>query len=88
MEFSELKYPEAPAMSMELLGSGDVPGYSCSLYKCRYTPHFVAQINGVDYAIKAGSIFKTIIETVGIEPNENYSSNDAKKRGKDSTKDD
>ena len=88
MEFSKITYPEAPVMSTELLGDGIVPGYSCALYRCKDTPHLMAQINGVDYVIKVSSIFKTIIETVGIEPNENYSRYDAKKRGKNRKKND
>jgi len=88
MEFSKITYPEAPVMSTELLGDGIVPGYSCSLYRCKDTPHLMAQINGIEYVIKVSSIFKTIIETVGIEPNENYSRNDAKKRSTRSAKSD
>ncbi len=84
MEFSKLSYPEAPVMNTELLGDASVPGYFCSISRCKDTPHFVVQINSERYVIKVSSIFKTIIETVGINPDENYTRDDAQKRGQDS----
>jgi len=88
MEFSKLTYPLAPVMNTELLGSTIAAGYSCSIERCKDTPHFVVKINGESYVVKVTSIFKTIIETVGIEPNEDYISNDVEGRSVNSKKGD
>ena len=68
MEFSKLKYPEDPIPRRELLGEAHTAGYSCLMYKCPDAPIFIARINGDDYAISVGSIFRTIIETAEIKP--------------------
>ena len=68
MEFSKLKYPEHPIPRRELLGEAHIAGYSCLIYKCPDAPIFIVRINGDDYAVSVGSIFKTIIETVEIKP--------------------
>lgn len=88
MEFCELKYPEAPILRRELLGEVIINGYSCLLYKCPDTPHLVVRINGRDFAIKVGSIFRSIIKTLEIKPDENYACNDVKERSADNKKDD
>ena len=68
MEFSELKRPEAPIPRRELLWEKSVSGYSCLIYNCPDTPHLIVRINGIDYAVKISSVFKTIIETAKIKP--------------------
>jgi len=88
MEFCELKYPDAPFLRRELLGEAKIEGYSCLLYKCPDTPHLIIRINGRDFAVKVGSIFRSIIETVEIEPNGNHVGNDIEERGQDNRKSD
>ena len=68
MEFSQLKYPDNPIPRRELLGEAHIAGYSCLIYKCPDHPIFIAKINGQDFAISVGSLFRTIINTVGIKP--------------------
>ena len=46
------------------------------------------QINKDKYIVKVASIIRTIIETVGIKPDENYTRNDAQKREQDNKKSD
>jgi hypothetical protein len=89
VEFVKLKYPEAPIPRRVLLWEKSIPGYSCAIYNCPDTPHLIARINGVDYAVKISSIFKDIIRLAKPKPlqkglNEDHVSNGPQERGKDS----